>query len=285
MIDKSFVRIAPYKPTQKLFRYLELDKLIFSFLHGGIPLVRLTVLSDEFEGSIPSVFLERAKEYHLRILRDREPGKIFQPVDYIADRDKYLRDRQERAYQWRRNHFVSCWHANDHESEAMWRLYSQYNKGVAIQTDIATLARELPGEYENQGHVTTILISRMNYIDFANPPPSLFVPGAAVQEPELLKRVSFAHEKEIRVHAHPMCGWGYHIAGVEPEIEGDYILLPAKIDELVHKIIVSPGAPTYYYEFLVSLVEHFGYAIDVEKSTLAGDPCHVFWGDVSGPSE
>ena len=31
---------------------------------------------------------------------------------------------------------VNCWHQNEFESEAMWRLYSENNKGIAIQTTL-----------------------------------------------------------------------------------------------------------------------------------------------------
>ncbi len=33
-------------------------------------------------------------------------------------------------------HFVSCWHENETESEAMWKLYLKSGDGVAIQTTV-----------------------------------------------------------------------------------------------------------------------------------------------------
>jgi hypothetical protein len=34
---------------------------------------------------------------------------------------------------------VNCWHQNEFESEAMWRLYSENHKGIAIQTTFQDL--------------------------------------------------------------------------------------------------------------------------------------------------
>ncbi|MBN1555088.1 MAG: hypothetical protein JXA11_10100, partial [Phycisphaerae bacterium] len=37
---------------------------------------------------------------------------------------------------------VNCWHLSDHESMAMWKLYSKDNKGIAIQSRIKRLKTE-----------------------------------------------------------------------------------------------------------------------------------------------
>jgi hypothetical protein len=39
--------------------------------------------------------------------------------------------------------YVSCWHANDYESAAMWDLYSQRKEGIAIRTDYESLSAAL----------------------------------------------------------------------------------------------------------------------------------------------
>lgn len=165
MIDQKFVRVEPYGMGQGLFRYMEIEKLIFLLSIQAVPLFRMTSFSDQFEGSYPWKFVHLAREQRAAHLTDKF-GRLMLPKDYIADKEKYRNDRLERAVKWRRNHFMSCWHASDHESEAMWRLYASYHKGVAIQTDIQTLARELPGVFDNAGFQSRILISSVKYIDF-----------------------------------------------------------------------------------------------------------------------
>src|SRR6202011_2831368 len=43
----------------------------------------------------------------------------------------------------RRQTFLNCWCASEHESAAMWKLYLQSSEGVAIRTDHDALGRSL----------------------------------------------------------------------------------------------------------------------------------------------
>jgi hypothetical protein len=38
------------------------------------------------------------------------------------------------------SYFVNCWHMNEHESAAMWRLYSQADEAICVQSTFARLA-------------------------------------------------------------------------------------------------------------------------------------------------
>ena len=60
----------------------------------------------------------------------------------------------------RKNTFVSCWHCDQYESEAMWKLYSTNVKNaLAIQTTCQQL-------YEALGKDPSIQIGKVQYIDF-----------------------------------------------------------------------------------------------------------------------
>jgi len=285
MIDNEFIRVHAYEKNQKLFRYLQLEKLMFLFLQEGLPLIRLPLLGDPFEGSLPDRFVKMAaeerKDWKLKNL-----GGDTVPKEYLKDKKAYIEKRKNQEWQWRRNHFVSCWHANHHESEAMWQLYSHKQKGIAIQTDIGTLARTLPAKYDNQGFESAILIDSLRYIDFSDPPMDLYDRHSGVFDPHLIKRISFSHEQEIRIHTHLSCGWGSKEKGMEPEVDSDYIVLPCALDQLIQKIIIAPQAPNYYRDFICSLVDRFGFAIPIEDSQLAAEPIYRYWaGGIFDPQE
>lgn len=85
------------------------------------------------------------------MLTDEKTGLLRFPIKYLENPKQYLEKARAREIKERGNHFLSCWRADDHESEAMWRLYANYNKGIAIQSDIRTLVQALPSEYDNKG--------------------------------------------------------------------------------------------------------------------------------------
>ena len=40
---------------------------------------------------------------------------------------------------WPKYNAINCWHMNDHESAAMWKLYLKSNEGIAVQSTYETL--------------------------------------------------------------------------------------------------------------------------------------------------
>jgi hypothetical protein len=272
MIAKKAINIANYPKEQKMYRYMEIEKLIFLITENALPLSRITLSNDPYEGSYPKKIIEREKKEFKQILGD------MKPQDYRIDKEEFIRKSKERELSWRRNFFVSCWHANDYESEAMWRLYSNYQKGIAIQTDLITLIDELPDRYDNKGFKHGIQIAEVKYIDFNNPEMSFFKPGFV--ETYLLKRQAFNYEKEIRIFTHLHCGWGNEKIGVEPEIEDDYILLNVNLKNIIKKIIIAPNSPSWYKKLILSILKKYGYDLEVENSSLAEKPSHVFWADM-----
>jgi|HubBroStandDraft_1064217.scaffolds.fasta_scaffold165307_2 hypothetical protein len=57
---------------------------------------------------------------------------------------------------------ISCWHENDRESVAMWRLYVSGREGVALKTTVGRLRRVLAENSETWRRPT---IGRVRYED------------------------------------------------------------------------------------------------------------------------
>jgi hypothetical protein len=108
-------------PSAKLRRYMSFTKFVSMLDRSSLFFSRADKLGDPFEGSIPD---RHAK----RILRDH-PVAREGFGESLATLHNWL-------CQWT---FVSCWHANERESAAMWRLYSASDGGVAIQTNCEKL--------------------------------------------------------------------------------------------------------------------------------------------------
>ncbi|MGZ6219873.1 MAG: hypothetical protein ACXWMV_07730 [Syntrophales bacterium] len=127
---------------------------------------------------------------------------------------------------------VNCWHKSEHESEAMWRLYSVSGHGIAIESTIGQLKASLPNR-------PGLIVESVQYVDFDKD----FIPKTMESGQLfafLLKRKSFEHEKVLRA-AIPL-----------PE-EGKGTLVECNLDTLISRIHISPSAPAYFREVLENL--------------------------------
>ena len=107
----------PDNPDTKVWRYIDLPKLIFLLDKGTLFFPRADILKDPHEGSVTSMgknlLVSFWKQYGLDDI-DEEMSKIHMKARHCT--------------------YISCWHMNEFESEAMWKLYCPNNQGVALQT-------------------------------------------------------------------------------------------------------------------------------------------------------
>jgi hypothetical protein len=276
VVKDELVEVSSYKRDQRLFRYLEIEKLLFMMTRGALPLTRISLFDDPYEGSYPKKYLEVEREALVRAF-----GERLVPKEYKEDPGRFLKKSREMAEDFRRNHFVSCWHASSFESEAMWRLYSSYHKGVAIETDLQSLIEELPPEYDHKTrHRSPIGIGEMHYIDFESPDMRQYVPSLTIVRQWQWKRKAFSFENEVRIHTFVPCGYGNEKEGVVPEVEGDCILLTVDLSRVIHRIVIAPKSPSWYRELISSVIHKYGFDFRIDDSALAGEPIHMFWGHI-----
>jgi hypothetical protein len=156
--------------------------------------------------------------------------------------------------------FVSCWHMNEHESAAMWRLYSQSSEAVCIQTRFATLAAALP-DWVHAGQV--------QYIDYN----AAFIRSDNGFAPFLHKRKSFEHEREIRA-----------VAWLDENINGrqdargaltdDGLKVAVDVNAIIEAIYVSPTSPRWFERVVSGLAQTYGVTAPVHQSSLISEPLY-----------
>ena len=118
------------RPEGKIWRYMDFAKFVSMLAHGGLFFPRADLLGDPFEGSF-----SRANE---RLRPSMYPD--------IKDLDKHFATLGS-FLKWSRGWtMVCCWHMNDTESAAMWKLYAQKGYGIAIQTTYRLLRQALPDD-------------------------------------------------------------------------------------------------------------------------------------------
>ena len=150
-----------------------------------------------------------------------------------------------------RTRVVNCWHENNYESEAMWKLYARRQDGIAIKTTFENLA----GSFECEDDIH---IGKVNYVDYA----STIIPEDSIVIPLLTKRMSFEHEREIRAIAINLLPPDQNV--------GRYFHVNLSI--LIGEILVAPQAPRWFSELVNSIVTRYELEVPVRASTLAAAP-------------
>lgn len=203
----------PRDANVKVWRYMDLAKLISLIQSRRLYLARLDQLADPYEGSTTQLTATGI---------DRFLKNVGSENGYKDLKGFYRKSREST--------FVSCWHANEHESEAMWRLYGGLSGGVAIQTTYAKLVQSIE-------QVGEVYIGLVRYIDYS----TAWFPDANAFYPVMHKRASFAHEREVRL----VWYWG---SPPEPDNPPSSLSIPWDIEAFAEKIFVDPYAPGYYFE-------------------------------------
>ena len=239
-----------------LWRYQDFPKFVSLLDSGELFFTRADGFEDSFEGARGFYFQKDAIYESLKpelslkarsILLNRgidNPNDDEVEVLVKEETRKFIESQELK----RKDYFVSCWHVNERESEAMWKLYiSAKNQGVAIQTTMERLCYSI-GK-------TDFEVGEVNYISFEKP--------LSVNDvPIWYKRTAFKHENEVRV--------------IFKEKGSTKMGMPVKIDlnMLIEKVHVSPSAPSWFASLVESVLKKYGLNIIVEHSKLDDNPIY-----------
>ncbi|MEO5655336.1 MAG: hypothetical protein ABIR00_05060 [Nitrosospira sp.] len=160
---------------------------------------------------------------------------------------RLLRELEEGGELDRKKTFVNCWHENNYESEAMWKLYSSAaHHAISVKTTYEHL-------YQALGRNPRIAIGRVQYVDLN----SDFV---NVNDAFWRKQKSFEHEREVRAILK------------KPEHDGLGLAIPCDVEKLIKRVIVSPRAPEWFFALVNNVSTAYGYKLTIEQSSLIQEP-------------
>ena len=158
------------------------------------------------------------------------------------------------------NYLISCWHMNEHESAAMWKLYSSSNEAVCVQSTYRRFRGCLP---------PCVLIGEVNYIDYET---QGFSPANGFNF-IMHKRLSFTHERELRAIFWEMMGTP-DAQPYKARIEPSGLAIEVDLPALIERVYVSPTAAPWFANLVAAITAKCGFAFPVKQSALAEAPLY-----------
>ena len=234
----------PSKGETKLWRYLDLPKFLDLIQRRRLFFSRVDRFrdSDRQEGVIHT-------QFHKKLLQQLEAGETKLPENFGITRDQLLEmERHAEAFNessFLKRVFLNCWHMSEHESFAMWKVYSQ-SFGICVQsTYLDLLECFVDDKWSCYNDKSRIYIGKVIYID----KQSSLVPQENLFWPYIHKSQEFQYEQELRCLLNV---WDGENESFAPRVD---------THRLIKAIHLSPFAPAWFKSVVEGLCEKYDFPV------------------------
>jgi len=236
-----------------IVKYLDLTKFLSLLHRRSLFFCRLDKLEDQYERTtaIPN-FDSRVKRFHA--IRDSGYFNDQMTDEGIIEQVKSQLEIEEKL---KSINCVCCWNKKDNESAALWKIYSDFSKGIMIKSSISRLEKSLKVTKEE------IRLSEIRYLNYR----SDRMPDGNTMYPLIHKQIAYAYEDEVRIIYETKHDRWVHDWTKEYVQEGIYIAID--LNELIEEIIVGPYSPNWFHELVKDVSIKFGLDKPINKSVLS----------------
>lgn len=255
--ERNYYSTRPYvvpDPKSNLWRFMDFTKYVSLLNTKSLYFCRADKFDDPFEGA-KGITKNKPKwdQFYIQFFKDvisHPPEEVDSKLNDYEIEEKaqdLLKSMEQSGKNIRKWSYINCWHENEHESEAMWHLYSNFiDNAIAIKTTYDDL-------YMSLGKNPSIDIGRMKYIDYNKE-------FAGPNEAFWRKRKSFEHECEVRLLV------------MDHECQDEGKLIPCDLSKMIKSVIVSPTAPDWFVELVNDVNTKYELRINAIKSSLLKEP-------------
>jgi len=244
MLIRNHEVFGQVSSRQTIWRYMDFTKLVSLLEDRSLVFPRTDQFEDPYEGYLPEAAVREIRANKGALGFSDEHANLW--IKFPETMRKQL--------------YVSCWFASEHESAAMWKLYISSSEGIAIKTNTDSLAAVL------NASTLTIGMSAVRYIDYEK----TSIPFGNALFPVIHKRMSFAHENEIRAVI-----WS-ELTDNRPQIETQAMCVHVPVDPsvLIEAVHVSPAAPAWFGALVEKVVGRYQLHLPVVRSGLYSRPVY-----------
>lgn len=239
MYQENYIFHTPPKETI-VWRYIDFTKFVDLITSSNLFFCRADNFDDPFEG-------------------------IFRLKDYEDTKGMFESEHLTKKF-----YFLNCWHINQHQSDAMWRIFLKTGNGIAIKSTVGKIIDSLKDTHDD------VYIGRVYYRDFENltfhdlmfePQNRIYGGQGGSLSQYNYKRISFEHEKELRL---------FHINTPIPhtKIKGipreplPYKRVHVDLRDLIQEIVIAPFADKWFKEMVQRLIDKLEMNFTISKSKL-----------------
>lgn len=253
IVDHTELPVPP--DSTVLWRFLDFTKFVSLLDSSSLYFTRSSKMEDKYEGCPPKLDMEAS----LAIV-EKHPVPEGIKEQMRANVKAGWREIREKF-------FISCWHANEHESAAMWKLYLKSDEGVAVRTTLGDVRRAFAATPE------TVFPTAVTYLDYTKDS----IPGLNLFCLMAHKRRSFEHEKEVRLIWWAMLSEKHHKdeEAFRAHLQADHgpgKALQIATADLIQEVYVSPTAQAWFRDLVESVTRRYNLKCPVLKSNLYDDP-------------
>jgi len=245
--------VLPADRNVHLWRYMDFTKYVYLLNRNSLFFCRADKIGDPYEGSVPQVDRDSWTRSHMKMRAGDQPIPAEVIKGMLRDESRFRRNMQKDT-------FLNCWHMSDHESLAMWKVYGNDDKSIAIRSTYERLHLCLP---------ETVTMGLVEYIDFQS--ESQYHDGKQAASPFYYKRKAFEYEHEVRCSLQRF-KWGVQDPDQYYDLNETGIDVPVDLDQLITGVVVSPASADWFLELVSEVTRHFGYSFRVEPSSLITEP-------------
>lgn len=232
----------PSNDQIKIWRYLTLPKFVDLLHSKTLFFTRADLLrnDDKTEGaSLTNAGSATIKAIGEVAAMQGELTFPGQPLLTFAQMHELLLKRHNAQEEMLARYFVNCWHMNEHEDFAMWRIYSE-PFGVCVQSTYDSLVNCFNdkdyGFYRKTGK---IYVGEVKYVDWDR----YIIPMDNGFWPLMHKKREFGYERELRCLV-----WEFNKSVVKVGVD---------LERLVHRIYINPYTPAWFHEVISSLCKKY----------------------------
>jgi hypothetical protein len=225
--------------SQKIWRYLNFEHFVDLISTKTLYFARTDRVDDPLEG----------------LVTDATVDALSNGIPWANDTAKFRAiETFKQVIRKATNHvFINCWHMDDIESMALWKIYAQ--KGIAIHSTIGNLKNAIT-EKDFDMH-----FAEVEYID-----ESAVFPLNNIQMPYGRKRKSFEYEKEFRAIHLEMPPIINGVINYEIPNPNMGLRVPIDIGQLIKQVYIFPHAPQWFYDCTESVMEKYDVSAELKKS-------------------
>jgi hypothetical protein len=230
--------------NEQVWRYLTTDRCVFLLESSLVYFAAATHFADPFEGAV-----------------------AVQPHDFPIDPRYPEPDFGENAFrELKRLTKINCWHRANYESDAMWKLYAEQSKGIAIcSTPDRMRTAFRPFRLVPEYGVEDLWAGQVRYADLMKVRLNV-----SMLHRFFYKHKAFAWEREFRLAISVRMAEEFGVRVPELGIE-----VSVDLDALVERIMLGPVLSGTERDRIVQHAERVGLGDRLVVSSLLGRPRYV----------